>query len=488
MENTTKEKEKKVNKTSKEKAFSTINLNSFIVIVAILSLILIIVGVLTYIVPKGTYQFDKDGNIIAGSFQYLNQSGGVPIWKIVLAPVLVFASDNGLTIIMISLFLLIMSGCFNVMEKTGGLKALISRALNTFSSKKTVVIMIAVLFFMAFGSFFGMFEELVALLPVIIILMLSLGFDTMVGLGVCMLSACFGFACAITNPFSVGLASQMAGVAVFDGVWLRIVFFISVYILVCFYILSYAKKITKDKTKSITFDIDQEKLKKLNFNLEQTKIDKRAFKTYAIFLSIAFLVLILIASVRVISDYAIPILSVVFLVGGLVSGLIVSTSKKKVFLDFLAGTVSMLPAVFLIALASSVKYVLDEGLIIGTITNGVVGFLSGQDKFTCVMLIYLMILVLQVFIGSASAKIMLIMPIIVPICAELGISPLIVILTYCMADGFTDMILPTNPVLLIGLSMANVSYGKWVKWTYRIQIMVFALTILFLFFATNIGY
>ena len=83
---------------------------------------------------------------------------------------------------------------------------------------------------------------------------------------------------------------------------------------------------------------------------------------------------------------------------------------------------------------------------------------------------------------------MLIMPIIVPICAELGISPLIVILTYCMADGFTDMILPTNPVLLIGLSMANVSYGKWVKWTYRIQIMVFALTILFLFFATNIGY
>ena len=62
MENTT--KEKKVTKTSKEKAFSTINLNSFIVIVAILSLILVIVGVLTYVVPKGTYQFDKDGNII----------------------------------------------------------------------------------------------------------------------------------------------------------------------------------------------------------------------------------------------------------------------------------------------------------------------------------------------------------------------------------------------------------------------------------------
>jgi len=275
---------------------------------------------------------------------------------------------------------------------------------------------------------------------------------------------------------------------VFDGVWLRIIFFVCVYALVCAFILGYAKKITKDKTKSLTFDIDREKLENIDFNLDKDVKDGKAFKAYAIFLSIAFVILILIASVRVISGYAIPILAVVFLVGGIVCGLIVSESKKKVFVNFLSGMFSMLPAVFLIALASSVKYVLDEGLIIGTITNNVVNFLSGKSKFLCVLLIYLLILILQVFIGSASAKIMLIMPIIVPICAELGISPSVVILTYCMADGFTDMILPTNPVLLIGLSMANVSYGKWVKWTYKMQITVFILTLLFLFFATGIGY
>ncbi|MBE7081530.1 MAG: YfcC family protein [Clostridiales bacterium] len=475
-------------KQTKEKAFSTINLRSFIVIAVILFVILVAVGVLTYVVPKGEYLLDEKGNIIAGSFHYLDVNGGVPIWKIILAPIMVFASDNGLTIIMISLFLLVMSGCFNVMEKTGGLKALIRRAIKAFSKKKTLVIMIAVLFFMAFGSFFGMFEELVTLLPIVVVLMLSLGFDSMIGLGVCMLSACFGFSSAITNPFSVGLASQMAGVAVFDGVWLRIIFFVCVYALVCAFILGYAKKITKDKTKSLTFDIDREKLENIDFNLDKDVKDGKAFKAYAIFLSIAFVILILIASVRVISGYAIPILAVVFLVGGIVCGLIVSESKKKVFVNFLSGMFSMLPAVFLIALASSVKYVLDEGLIIGTITNNVVNFLSGKSKFLCVLLIYLLILILQVFIGSASAKIMLIMPIIVPICAELGISPSVVILTYCMADGFTDMILPTNPVLLIGLSMANVSYGKWVKWTYKMQITVFILTLLFLFFATGIGY
>lgn len=477
------------NTKEKEKSFSSINARSFIVIMAILAFILIAVGVLTYVVPRGVYDYDDKGNIIAGSFHYLEGSDkGVPIYKIILAPFLVFASDNGLTIIMICLFLLVMSGCFNVMEKTGGLKVVINKGIRKFSKRQRLVIMIAILFFMAFGSLFGMFEELVALLPIVIVFMLSLGFDSMMGLGVCMLSSCFGFSCAITNPFSVGLASEMAGVSVADGLWLRILFFALVYGLVCAFILSYAKKIKGDKTKSLTYQIDLEKLKNLQVDTDCVENEGKIFKTYAIFLGVALLVLILTASIRVISGFAIPILAVVFLVGGIISGLVVSENKKKVFADFGKGALSMVPAVVMIALASSVKYVLDEGLIIGTITNGVVSFLSGQHKFVCVILIYLLILVLQVFIGSASAKIMLIMPVIVPICAQLGISPLVVILTYCMADGFTDMILPTNPVLLIGLSMANVSYGKWIKWTYKLQITVFLLTILVLFFATTIGY
>ena len=114
--------------------------------------------------------------------------------------------------------------------------------------------------------------------------------------------------------------------------------------------------------------------------------------------------------------------------------------------------------------------------------------LDGKSRFVTILLVYLLILVLQIFIGSASAKIMLVMPIIVPICASIGISPSMVILAYCMADGFTDVIIPTNPVLLVGLSMAGVSYGKWFKWTWKLQLFVLALTALVLLFATGIGY
>jgi uncharacterized ion transporter superfamily protein YfcC len=80
------------------------------------------------------------------------------------------------------------------------------------------------------------------------------------------------------------------------------------------------------------------------------------------------------------------------------------------------------------------------------------------------------------------------MPIMLPVCNALGISTTIVMLTYCMADGFTDVILPTNPVLLIGLSMANVSYGKWVRWTWLFQLIMFVITVLILLFAVAVGY
>ena len=155
---------------------------------------------------------------------------------------------------------------------------------------------------------------------------------------------------------------------------------------------------------------------------------------------------------------------------------------------FWQGAAAMLPAVVMIAIASSVKLVMEESGIIDSIMHGVLLLLDGSNKFVAILLIYLLILFLQLFIGSATAKIVLVMPIVVPIAKALGISPTLVILTYCMADGFTDVIMPTNPVLLIGLSMANVSYVKWVKWTWKLQLFVFAVTILILLFGVGIGY
>ena len=212
------------------------------------------------------------------------------------------------------------------------------------------------------------------------------------------------------------------------------------------------------------------------------------FKVYLIFFLAQLIVLVSVACIRAISGLAIPILAASFLIGGIVSGLLVCEKKSDTFKFVLKGAIAMLPAVVMIALASSVKLIMSESGILDTVMNGVIIALSGKSKFVCIVLIYILILFLQIFIGSSSAKIMLIMPIMLPVCNALGLSTTVVMLTYCMADGFTDVILPTNPVLLIGLSMANVSYGKWVKWTWLFQLIMFAVTVLILLFAVGIGY
>lgn len=472
----------------KEKAFSNISLKSFVTVVLVLLAILALVSALSYVVPQGSFARDEEGVILTDTY-VRGEVGGIALWRVLTAPGRVFASEDGLTIIMISLFLLVMSGIFNLLEKTGGMRILISRLIGKLHGRTGAVVCITVLIFMLFGSFFGMFEELVTLLPIMIVFMLSLKQDTMMALGTCLLAACFGFSAAITNPFSVGLASQYVGISPAEGLWLRVIFFVLIYGTVCLFLLAYHKKLQRDPKASLSYANDC--AKRENLSVEITALnaeERRIFRIYATFFGIQGLILIAIATVRAISGLAIPILAASFLIFGIIAGLLVCKNAGKVFGPFLKGAVAMLPAVLMIALASSVKLVMTESGILDTIMHFALNLLLGKNKFVAILMIYALVLFLQIFIGSASAKIVLVMPIVMPIARALGISPALVILTYCMADGFSDAIIPTNPVLLIGLSMANVSYGKWVKWTWKLQLFVFLLSVLILLFGVAIGY
>ena len=473
---------------NKQKSFSSISFKSFISVVIVLVAIMAVSGILTLIIPQGSFARDDNGQIIAGTF---TKGGvkGIEFWRIITAPFRVFFVDGSLTIILICIFLLIMSGVFNLLDKTNGIKVIMDRMVVKFGNKKKLVICICVLFFMLFGSLFGLFEELVTLLPFMIIFMISLGFDSMTGLGVCLLAACFGFSAAITNPFSIGIASSLAGISTLKGVWLRIIFFAIVYIVVCVFLLRYTKKITNNPQASLSYESDNVKRQSLDFSInENSAQDNKTFKVYLTFFIVQMLVLILTALIRPISGLAVPILAVSFLVGGIICGLIVCADKKKVFEYIGKGAVSMLPAVVLIALASSVNLIMQESGILDTIMNAVINFLKDKNTFITILYIYALILILQIFIGSASAKIFLVMPILLPVCSAVGVSSSLLILVYCIADGFSDIFFPTNPVLLISLSMSNVSYGKWIKWTWKMQLTILFISLLVLFLGVQIGF
>jgi len=165
----------------KDKALININKKSFLNVLIILFSLMIVAFILTYLIPHGVYERTVDGEIIAGSYQLLPRDN-LSIWQFFYSPIGLLLSSDGLNVIMISLFLFILGGFFTVMDKTKGIVVIIKKLVDRYSHNKHLLIRLITLFFMMFGAFFGIFEESVALLPIMIILSLSLGYDTLMAI------------------------------------------------------------------------------------------------------------------------------------------------------------------------------------------------------------------------------------------------------------------------------------------------------------------
>lgn len=474
-----------------QKQLITISKKAFLNVVYILFGLILIAGIITRFIPSGAFLRDSDGKVVAGSFGFTEISN-YPIWRWFTAPFEVLYGPDAVNVIMIGLFLVILGGTFTLMDHTGGIKVIIKRLILRFKDNKYMLLRLIALIFMVFGAFFGIFEESVALLPILIILSLSMGWDTLTGMGMCLLAAGFGFATAITNPFSIGIASNLAGTNILSGVLYRIFIFIVMYVLLQLFLVRYAKKIEKDPAKSLTYAQDQEKIKDLKSEIEiPIKDENRVMKVYVILFIILLTGILLTGLLELvfsISIPAIPVMAAIFLFGGLISGYLVTKNITFTLKTFLNGMLGVAPAFILIVLAVSVKHIIASAGIMDTILYYLSNALSDRSQITGILFIYLFVIIIQFFIGSASAKAFLIMPIVLPLVSLIGISSELAILAFIFGDGYTNVIFPTNGVLLIGLAIASVSYSKWFKFTYKIQLAALILTVVFLVVGLWIGY
>ena len=389
---------------------------------------------------------------------------------------------------MLSIFIIAISGCFQVMSDTSGIKAIIERLIKKFENHKHILVMLITLVFMIFGAFFGLFEETLALLPIIIMLSLSLGYDSFTGFLMCSVATGFGFACAITNPFTIVYASNIIGASVIDGLWFRVVVFCIIYLLLISYITVHIKRTKHNPKSSLTYEMDLEKRK--NLQLDTPFESSRTFRVYLIFLIIVFLSIILATSLPFLRDYTVIVLIIVFLVGGMISGYLVSKNFKHVLIGYKNGLVATLPAILMILMASSIKYILSEGMILDTITHYLEVWLSGRSIYLTIIILLGVILILEFFISSSTAKAIVVMGILngLIVNGNLGVSKELVVLAYVFGDGFSNVLFPTSPALLIALSITGISYSKWMKKAIPLYVLLTILMISFLFIGYWISY
>ncbi|MBN2051623.1 MAG: YfcC family protein [Spirochaetales bacterium] len=470
---------------------------AFLLAFFILLGLMTISGILTRVIPAGSYQrvaFEGREMVVPGSFEYMDATPPAIIrWY--TAPFEVLAAEGNITVITIILFIIFVGGAFSILEIGGVLKALLLMVVERFRHRKYLLMGVIIFFFMFIAAVLGIYESMVPMIVFIVPLAHILGWDSMTGLGMSLLPLAFGFSAAVTNPFTIGVAQSIAELPMFSGAWLRILFFIIVYCLVFFFVRRYAKKVEADHSRSLVHRED-ETVRALYREMADEKTEdprtkpgmKGAIRWFTLCMLLAIAFIVVTARIPALSDYAFPLMAFLFLIGGVGSGLMVRMGGRGVISSFSKGMVGILPGILLILMSMSVKHIVSTGGIMDTILYSAGGLISQTGKVISAYLIYLLTLVMNFFIGSASAKAFLMMPILTPLADLVGITRQTAVLAFDFGDGFSNMLYPSNALLLIGLGFTVVSFPKWIRWTIGLQGIIFLLSMVFLTTAVLINF
>ena len=221
--------------------------------------ILIFIAILTWIIPGGEYQRTTENGrevVVQNSFRYIesNPQGFIALFT---APLKGFVEAA-----MIIGFILLVGGAFNVLAKTDAINSLINKLARAHKNSpvlRKLFVPVLLLMFSIGGATFGMNEEIIPFVLIIIPICLALGYDSIVGVAIPLVGAHIGFASAFLNPFNVGIAQGIADVPIFSGIGYRVICWLISTAIAILFVLYYIKRLRKKPEISPTFLADTER-------------------------------------------------------------------------------------------------------------------------------------------------------------------------------------------------------------------------------------
>lgn len=443
-------------------------------------------AIATYIVPGGSYDrviADVNGQsktvVLNGSFHYVeNEAQG--LFSVMQAPI--SGLEQSAEIIA---FLFIVGGAFSLITRTKAIDSAIAKVVSIFKGNELLIIPIIFTLFSLGGATFGMTEEAIPFITILTPLMLALGFDSILAVGISYLGCIVGFATAMLNPFTVGIAQSIAEITLFSGVVYRSILWVITTIVGIIFLMIYARRIKKNPQLSPMYKLDEEKRKKLNKS-ENEEV-KFTLSHKIIIASIGVCLAVIIWGVLR-KGFWIPEIAAVFLITGIFAGIVGGLKADEMADAFVAGAKDMIGAAMVIGFARAIVIIAENSQIIDTILYGLSSFIGKLPSLlaACVMLPVQMFI--NFFVISGSGQAALTMPILAPLGDLLDISRQTTVLIFQLGDGFSNAIFPTSGVLMACLGMAGIPYSKWFKWILPLQIILFALGIIFITCAMMIGW
>lgn len=448
----------------------------------ILFIIIAIAVALTWIIPSGEYTRIEDpvsGSTVvdANSFQYVEDVSVNPL-KVPMIIVQAFA-DNGdlITLILLS------GGAIYMLTAAGALQALVAVIVRRFSKRVEVFIPLLMLVFalicttQAVNTFIGF-------APITVMLALSLGLDSIVGVGIILLGGAVGFSTGTLNVSTTLVAQKIAELPNYSGIGYRWVCFVVYYIVTCFWLVRYAKKIQKNPRLSPMYDLDQNSQFKSGSLDDFGHLDTR--KSLCILALVVALVVIVYGCIELAWDFAEQ--SAVFLVLSVVVGFIAGFDVNRICAEFLTGTKKMLGAAFIIMFARAIGSVLNAGLITDTIVHAMAEVLTGLPAALLGVGMLAANTLINVVLTSGSGQAAAVMPIMIPLSDLLGVTRQTCILSFNFGDGFCNYILPTSTALMGILSAGNVPYDRWMRFMWKMFLIWFTVGAVLVVIAQLINY
>jgi uncharacterized ion transporter superfamily protein YfcC len=457
---------------------SSKSINTF----ALLFLVIVVAGLLSYIIPAGAFdRMEVDGRtiIVPDSFHYTDTKpiGLFDVFR---------AIPNGMIQASNIMFLvLLVGGAIKVFNESGAINIGLARLVNKYGEGGgTAIIVVMMIFFAVLGGFLGWIEAAIPFVPLAMVVAIGLGYDTMVGVGICVLGGMLGFATGPTNLYTVGVAHEIAELPMFSGFAYRLIIYITFVALAISHVISYANKIKKDPTQSLMNGIDMSELK---YDID-TYSDSEFTLAHKCLIFILVITLISIVYGMLRLNWSINDMSAAFVVSGIIAGIILRFSPAKIVETFIAGSKEAVSGAMVVGIARGVQWILNEGGITDTIIYSLSKPLAHLPAWLSAVGMFVVHTIINFFIPSGSGQAMATMPIMIPLSDLIGLKRQIATLAFQFGDGYSNIFWFSYGGLLIYLSYGKVPYDRWIKFIWPLIIKLTILSALFLIISVKMNY
>lgn len=463
------------------------------------SIILILIfglGLLSHILPNA--QFVEE-TIVNGS-----GTVGATLSQVLMSPILGFESA-----IDVAIFIMMLGGMLAVINRTGALETGIKVLVQKLKGRELALIPILMFIFSICGTTYGMLEETVGFYVLLAATMMAAGMDPLVGSAVVLLGAGSGVLGSTINPFATGVALSALpeGIAANQGlvILIAVVLWLVTYAISTLFVMSYAKKVMKDKGSTFLSLREQKAAEKKfgNFADKKEKEVNLTNKQSVTLILFALTFLVMIIGFIPWGEFGVTLFDSFtgWLTGAslgnwwfyeaalwfLIMSIIIACVNKlgeKGFVDaFVDGADDMIGVILVIAIARGASVLMSVTYLDNYIVYNAANWLSKLPEIAFVPLNYILHVVLSILVPSSSGLATLSTPIIAPLSAQLGYSTEVTIMTLVSANGLVNLITPTCGAIMGGLALAKVEYSTWFKWAAKIvaTIAVVNVVVLLLF-------